>query len=88
MYFHNNLSFRTLCLLYFYNFDLMFGMFSDEELQAKTPYFKQLLESGKTLKDIKYLAPKAPKRYVVNDKGFKIVNPEFKEYTKIYKSIK
>ena len=29
---------------------------SDEELQAKTPYFKQLLESGKTLKDIKYEA--------------------------------
>ena len=41
-----------------------------------------------TLEDIKYLAPKAPKRYVVNDKGFKIVNPEFKEYIKIYKSIK
>ena len=29
---------------------------SDEELQAKTPYFRNLLENGKTLKDIKYEA--------------------------------
>lgn len=39
------------------------------------------------IKDIKYLAPKAPKRYILNDKGFKIINPEFKEYTKLYKSV-
>lgn len=37
--------------------------------------------------DIKHLAPKAPKRYITNDKGFPIINPEFKEYIKIYKSI-
>ena len=29
---------------------------SDEELQAKTPYFKQRLENGETLEDIKYEA--------------------------------
>lgn len=40
-----------------------------------------------TLKDIKYLAPKAPKRYITNDKGFPIINPEFKEYCKLYKAI-
>lgn len=39
-----------------------------------------------TLNDIKYIAPKAPKRYILNDKGFKIINPEFKEYSKTYKS--
>ncbi|MCF0107593.1 MAG: hypothetical protein HUJ59_01070, partial [Bacilli bacterium] len=29
---------------------------SNEELQAKTPYFKDLLAKGKTLDDIKYEA--------------------------------
>ena len=29
-----------------------FSKLSDEELKAKTPYFKQLLSSGKTLNDI------------------------------------
>ena len=29
---------------------------SNEELQAKTPYFRELLNQGKTLDDIKYEA--------------------------------
>ena len=41
---------------------------SDEELQAKTPYFKKLLEEGKTLEDIKYeayaVAREAAKRVI------------------------
>lgn len=40
------------------------------------------------INDVKYLAPIAPSRYIFNEKGFKIINPEFKEYIKIYKSIK
>ena len=41
---------------------------SDEELQAKTPYFKQLLKEGKTLEDIKFeayaVAREAAKRVI------------------------
>ena len=41
---------------------------SDEELQGKTPYFKKLLEEGKTLEDIKYeayaVAREAAKRVI------------------------
>ena len=41
---------------------------SDEELQAKTPYFKTLLEEGKTLEDIKHeayaVAREAAKRVI------------------------
>ena len=41
---------------------------SDEELAAKTPYFKKLLEEGKTLNDIKFeayaVAREAAKRVI------------------------
>jgi hypothetical protein len=40
------------------------------------------------INNIKCLAPKAPARYIINEKGFKIINPKFKEYIKLYKSIK
>lgn len=40
------------------------------------------------INDVKRLAPKAPTRYIINEKGFKIINPKFKEYIELYKSIK
>jgi preprotein translocase subunit SecA len=37
-------------------FEQAFSSLTDEALKAKTPYFKELLASGKTLEDIKYEA--------------------------------
>lgn len=46
-------------------------------------FFKPILGKCK-ISDIKYIAPKPPKRYIKDDKGFLIINPEFKIYLNTY----